>query len=400
MQKEPITPPLAEMQAVFLHKLCSSGNISAAARAAGRARSGFYRDRRKDPVFASAWAEALEEAADRLELEAVRRAVDGVSEQRFYQGEEIGSVTRYSDNLLMFLLKARRPWRFDPAFRGKKPHEELNDATIRGQINGAIVKATTIISPRIIMPTEAGGPFHTMAQNREVTGEKLIATGNILRIGPLSVAREAFSVPTNGGASLSIPGEDPQNNLVYLAGDPASYDPAQTVAVGGVNDIQARFYAIAPHIKVEWDYRPDLSLGHFLHMAWPTFGFDVRKADGNYQSVWSGLNFNMQRQRKRYTDNEMVASMRHMVLLKGEINVKIDLETEGNQTSRMPQHRRTTRFHYAADFNPIIKPERLPPRHRGLFLRMEFDFQTTGLLETDLMQHIRENIEFSAATLE
>jgi hypothetical protein len=39
----------------------------------------------------------------------VRRAVDGVDEDRFFAGTVIGQTTRYSDKLLMFLLQARRP---------------------------------------------------------------------------------------------------------------------------------------------------------------------------------------------------------------------------------------------------------------------------------------------------
>jgi len=61
-------------QAGFLHALRASGNVSAAARAAGTCRSRCYEARRRDPGFAAAWADALEEAADRLEMEAFRHA--------------------------------------------------------------------------------------------------------------------------------------------------------------------------------------------------------------------------------------------------------------------------------------------------------------------------------------
>ena len=50
--------------------------------------------------------------ADALEDEAVRRAVDGVDEQVFYQGKACGVVRKYSDTLLIFLLKGRRPERY------------------------------------------------------------------------------------------------------------------------------------------------------------------------------------------------------------------------------------------------------------------------------------------------
>jgi hypothetical protein len=101
-------------QEVFLAQLRETGNVSAAARAAGTCRSRCYEWRRRDQAFAADWADALEEAADRLEMEAFRRAVKGVDEDRFFQGSVVGEVTRYSDSLLMFLLRARRPERFGP----------------------------------------------------------------------------------------------------------------------------------------------------------------------------------------------------------------------------------------------------------------------------------------------
>ena len=65
---------------VFLTALRETGNVSAAARRAGTSRSVCYARRRRDTAFAAAWEDALEEAADRLEMEAFRRAVDGVGE--------------------------------------------------------------------------------------------------------------------------------------------------------------------------------------------------------------------------------------------------------------------------------------------------------------------------------
>ena len=99
-------------QEAFLGHLRETGNVSAAARAAGTCRSRCYEWRRRDPAFVAAWADALEEAADKLEMEAFRRAVKGFGEGRFFQGSVVGEVTRYSDSLLMFLLRARRPARF------------------------------------------------------------------------------------------------------------------------------------------------------------------------------------------------------------------------------------------------------------------------------------------------
>jgi len=60
-------------------------------------------------LFAAAWDEALEIATGSLELEARRRAQKGVLEPVYYKGKKVGAVRKYSDTLLIFLLKAHRP---------------------------------------------------------------------------------------------------------------------------------------------------------------------------------------------------------------------------------------------------------------------------------------------------
>ena len=93
----------------FLKKLAETGNVSAAARAAGASRSRVYQLKAKSPAFAAQWADALETATDALDAEARRRAMDGVETPRFHQGQIAGTVKKYSDSLLMFLLRAHRP---------------------------------------------------------------------------------------------------------------------------------------------------------------------------------------------------------------------------------------------------------------------------------------------------
>jgi hypothetical protein len=52
-----------------------------------------------------------------LEAEALRRARDGVLEPVFHQGMEVGRVRKYSDKLLMFLLRGYKPARFNPGVK-------------------------------------------------------------------------------------------------------------------------------------------------------------------------------------------------------------------------------------------------------------------------------------------
>ena len=68
--------------------------------------------RRRSEDFAAQWDNALEEGTDLLEAEARRRAVTGIDKPVYYKGEVVGSITKYSDRLLMFLLRAHRPQKF------------------------------------------------------------------------------------------------------------------------------------------------------------------------------------------------------------------------------------------------------------------------------------------------
>ena len=114
--------PAKDWRLVFLEELSKTGNVSAAAKRAKVARNTAYLARGmegKDEAgqieaqrFAAAWDEALEVAIEMLELEARRRAEQGTLEPVFYQGEICGRVKKYSDTLLIFLLKAHRPEKY------------------------------------------------------------------------------------------------------------------------------------------------------------------------------------------------------------------------------------------------------------------------------------------------
>jgi len=103
----------------FLRALADTGIVSLAAGIAGITRARAYQVRKADLLFAAAWEEAEEQAADRLEAEAWRRAVAGVPEPIVSAGKIVRdddgqpiAIRRYSDALMIALLKARRPERF------------------------------------------------------------------------------------------------------------------------------------------------------------------------------------------------------------------------------------------------------------------------------------------------
>jgi hypothetical protein len=104
------TERTAKKRAAFLSSLIETGgNVSRACEFAGIARQRVYEWRGDDIEFARAWDEAVEAGTDELEEEARRRAFNGVDEPVFYQGEECGTIRKYSDTLLIFLLKGRKP---------------------------------------------------------------------------------------------------------------------------------------------------------------------------------------------------------------------------------------------------------------------------------------------------
>lgn len=96
-------------KATFLAGLADSMTIRRAAECARIDKSTVYRWREADEGFAKAWDEALESGTERLEEEAIRRARDGVDKPVFQGGQQVGAVREFSDTLLIFMLKARRP---------------------------------------------------------------------------------------------------------------------------------------------------------------------------------------------------------------------------------------------------------------------------------------------------
>ena len=72
------------------------------------ARSEHYRWLR-NRRYAARFREAEEHAIQALETEARRRAMAGVDKPIFYKGQAVTCVRAFSDGLLMFLLKAKRP---------------------------------------------------------------------------------------------------------------------------------------------------------------------------------------------------------------------------------------------------------------------------------------------------
>lgn len=96
----------------FIQKLAETCNVSEACRFAAIGRTTAYEMRDSEPEFAAAWKDAEDEAADKLEREAWRRAVEGTDKPVTFQGEITATYKEYSDRMLELLLKAHRPERY------------------------------------------------------------------------------------------------------------------------------------------------------------------------------------------------------------------------------------------------------------------------------------------------
>ncbi len=97
----------------FIACLAEDGRVTEAAKSVGFATTQhLHKLRREDEAFAEEWDGALQSAGDKLKDEAVRRARDGVLEPDYYKGEVVGYTLKFSDTLLMFMIKQN-----DPTFR-------------------------------------------------------------------------------------------------------------------------------------------------------------------------------------------------------------------------------------------------------------------------------------------
>lgn len=155
-------------QSAFLAAYAEVGTLTHAADAAACDISSHYYWMENDADYPQKFREAQERAADNLEREARRRAVEGVRRYKFHQGEHImtrcdpddpecvataetdGGETvglrpyyehEYSNQLLTMLIKAARPERFKDRVDHKHDHEHAGSIQVhhtRDQLHGRI----------------------------------------------------------------------------------------------------------------------------------------------------------------------------------------------------------------------------------------------------------------------
>lgn len=122
----------------LLEYLEQTGRVDLACKLAKVPRRTAYAWRMDDSEFSKDWEIAIDRAVGLLEDEAHRRAHEGTDEPQFYQGVVCGHVRKYSDTLLIFLLKAHRPERYRD--RASIEHTGANGAPLQaGPTNVQIV---------------------------------------------------------------------------------------------------------------------------------------------------------------------------------------------------------------------------------------------------------------------
>lgn len=107
----------------FLDRIAAGYSINKATEAAGHHRTSWYGLRDRDETFAAAWAAAAAQGEvvrnDVIRDEIRRRAIDGVDEPVYYQGNVVGHVRRYSDTVLLAMANAHLP-DYRAAYAGRR----------------------------------------------------------------------------------------------------------------------------------------------------------------------------------------------------------------------------------------------------------------------------------------
>ncbi|WP_290738459.1 hypothetical protein [Haliea sp.] len=112
-------------QEKFLELLSKTGNMSRSAAELGLSYSTVSSLMSKDEYFKEMVQIAKAKYLGKLEDTAYKRAVDGVEENVYFQGQIIDTKTNYSDKLLETLLKAASPDKY-----GAKNNNQTNNTLI------------------------------------------------------------------------------------------------------------------------------------------------------------------------------------------------------------------------------------------------------------------------------
>lgn len=152
----------AERQVAFIQALAESGDVSAACRAVAMSRSSAYAlfNRPDAHSFRQAWEIAMTQATRRLADVLFARALHGVAQPVFHQGEQVGERRSFNDKTAMFLLRTHAPERYG-AWRERTPlgghpdrGAQLLEAALRRVVNdGLLMDGGRPVPGRTPLPT-------------------------------------------------------------------------------------------------------------------------------------------------------------------------------------------------------------------------------------------------------
>lgn len=100
---------LSPKQKVFLKSFANNPIVGRAAQDAEITKQSHYYWMRTDEVYKKIFEGLSDIIVGDLEEAAQTRAIEGVAKDVYFQGTVVGQEQQYSDTLLMFLLKAKRP---------------------------------------------------------------------------------------------------------------------------------------------------------------------------------------------------------------------------------------------------------------------------------------------------
>jgi hypothetical protein len=133
MQGRELTP---QQKQKFLAKLRSNvGNVSKASKAINISRNTAYDHKKSDADFSQAWDNVIDDVIDEMEQELHRRSTKGVLEPVFYKGEMVAKIRKYSDRLLEFALKGKKPEVYRERVDINNHHSGALDVSIQATID-------------------------------------------------------------------------------------------------------------------------------------------------------------------------------------------------------------------------------------------------------------------------
>jgi hypothetical protein len=137
----------------FLERYAETGFIQLPSRHASVSRATHLNWHKMDKQFAAAWEDANAIAVEGIDHEARQRAVEGTLEPVYYGGRPVDAVRRYSDLLLIFLLKATKPEKYRESYNGFCEQPKVNRETLMNEIHRKLARLARFQNPDIFTPS-------------------------------------------------------------------------------------------------------------------------------------------------------------------------------------------------------------------------------------------------------